>query len=165
MIAQHCSREAEFLDALASGRWPEASDLDLREHVAGCADCAALALVASSIETDRREVETLASPPPAGAVWWRMQMRMEREAHEAAAKTARRAHSAIVVATLGALGALLVVTKLLGAAWSWLAAAMPRSVDLPALQFPLPSTTMLLIAAASLLVFTPVIVWLAVAEE
>jgi hypothetical protein len=42
---------------------------------------------------------------------------------------------------------------------------MPTAADFAALHRLAPSTTTLLIAAAGVLVVTPVIVWLAVAEE
>ncbi|MBI2213796.1 MAG: hypothetical protein HYU52_09125 [Acidobacteria bacterium] len=165
MNAPDCQRQDELLDALASGQWPDASDRELRAHVAECTECAALAVVATSIASDRRDIEHLASPPPSGAVWWRMQMRMDREAREAAAKTVRRTHSAIVLVTLGALGALLVITRLAGTAWSWLADTMPRPAELATLQHLAPSMTTVVVAAASVLVLAPIVVWLAVAEE
>ncbi|MFA6955074.1 MAG: hypothetical protein WC538_04295 [Thermoanaerobaculia bacterium] len=160
-----CAREAELVAALASGRWPEAADRDLRDHVDSCSECSELAHVASSIDDDRRAVEGAVSLPPAGAAWWRVQMRMERETREAAARTVRRAHSAIVLATVGAVVAVLAMTSLLGAAWSWLTGALPTMRDLAALQPATPSVTTLAIAAVGLAVLTPLIVWLAVAEE
>jgi len=160
-----CPREAELVAELANGRWPEAGDRELRDHVAACGDCRELAFVASSIDGDRRAKESAVSIPPAGAAWWRVQMRMERESREAAARTVRRAHSAIVLATIGAIAAVLAMTSLLGAAWSWLTGAMPTARELAALQPATPSLTMLVVAAVSLAVLTPLIVWLAVAEE
>lgn len=165
MNAPICRREEELLAALGSGRWPEASDRDLLDHVAGCAECAVLAFAATAIDADRREGERHAPLPPSGAVWWRMQMRMAREAEEAAARTVRRAHAAIVLVTLGALTALLVTTKLLGVAWNWLLDAMPRYAELPSIPHPNPSITILLIGGAALLLIAPVIAWLAVTEE
>jgi hypothetical protein len=165
MNANLCQREAELVDALASGRWPDACDREMRAHVEACAECAELALVATSIDADRRSLEHVAAPPPSGAVWWRMQMRLEREMRDSAAKTARRAHSAVVLATLGIIVTLLLITKLLGSAWAWLAAALPRPADLHALQQLAPSMTMMVAVAAAVAVITPVLVWLAVAEE
>lgn len=160
-----CSREAELANALAGGTWPDASDRELRDHVASCGECSDFALIARSISEDRRATESEVSLPPAGAAWWRVQMRIERETREAAAITVRRAHSAIVLATVGAVAAVLAMTSLPGAAWSWLTGALPTMRDLAALQPATPSLTTLAIAAVGLAVLTPLIVWLALAEE
>lgn len=165
MNAQICPREAELLEALGSGRWPQASGAELREHVGACADCLELVLVAGSMAGDRRDGERSASVPPSGAIWWRMQMRLERESKEVAARTVRRAHSAVVLATLGALAAVLSLTSLLGAGWHWLTSALPGAGELARLLPAAPSLTIVIIAAVSLAVITPVVVYLAVAEE
>lgn len=160
-----CTREAELLDAIGDGTWPAAASRELHDHVAGCAACAELALVAGAIDAERREGERHASPPPSGAVWWRMQMRMEREAREAAARTARRAHSLVVGATVGAIATLLALTRLAASAWEWLAGAFPSLPALSAIHLPVPSLTMLALAGAATLMITPVALWLAFADE
>jgi hypothetical protein len=165
MNADPCRREADLLDALANGTWPEASDRELIDHVAACAECGELALAAATIDADRRDAEHAVALPASGAAWWRIQMRIDREMREAAARTVRRTHSAIVVATVAVVTVVLAMTSLLGAAWSWISRAMPTAADFAALHRLAPSTTTLLIAAAGVLVITPVIVWLAVAEE
>ena len=82
MNAERCPREDELLDAL--GRrfiGPE-----LAEHVAECAACAELELVAGAVLDDRSHAIAEAPVPAAGTMWWRMQL---RHRHEAQA-TARR---------------------------------------------------------------------------
>ncbi len=165
MSPQSCPHEAELLETLVSGRWPQASSAELREHVERCADCLELSLVTESMAADRRDAEYFASVPASGAIWWRMQMRVERESKETAARTVRRAHSAVVLATLGALAVVLSLTSLLGAAWSWLTSALPRANELATLLPAAPSLTIVVLAAVSLAVITPVVVYLAVAEE
>ena len=40
-----CSRELEILDAVASGRWPNRADAELRAHASTCSICADVALM------------------------------------------------------------------------------------------------------------------------
>lgn len=165
MTAIQCSHEARLLEALASGHWPQACESELRDHVAECRECSELALVAASIAADRHEAESAASVPPSGAIWWRIQMRMERESKEAAARTVRRAHSAIVAVTLGSLVLLLAMTSLLRAGWTWLASALPKTGDVAALLPATPPFAIVILVAVTLAVITPVALYLAVAEE
>lgn len=165
MNGNRCSHEARLWEALASGQWPEACESELRDHVAACRECRELALVASSISSDRHEAEAGANVPPSGAVWWRMQMRLERESKQAAARTVRRAHSVIVALTVGSLVLLLAMTSLLRAGWTWLAATLPRTGELAALMPAAPPLTVVILVAGTLAVITPLALYLAVAEE
>lgn len=165
MTAVHCSYEARLWEALASGRWPQACESELRDHVSSCGDCRELALVAGSIAVDRHEAESAASVPPSGAVWWRMQMRVERESKQAAARTVRRAHSAVVALTVGSLVLVLAMTSLLRAGWTWLAAMLPEAVDVAVLLPATPPLAVVILVSVTLVVITPVALYLAVAEE
>lgn len=165
MTEARCPHEVELLDSLASGRWPQACEAELRDHVAACRECGDLALVAESIARDRRDVEHDISVPTSGAIWWRMQMRMERESRLAAARTARRAHSAIVALTVTSLLLVLATTSLLRAAGAWLASTIPSANELTAMMPAAPSLTIVALVSVAALVVTPVALYLAVAEE
>lgn len=165
MTANRCEHESELWDALSSGRWPEACGRELRDHVEACHDCRELALVSAALGADRREGEAAANVPPPGAVWWRMQMRMERDAKQIAAKTVRRAHSAIVAATIGALVMVLSMTPLLRNGWAWLVSAFPSTETFATIMPLTAPITVVLLAALALAVLTPVALYLAVTEE
>jgi len=79
-----CEREAELVEALTSGRWPDACGEDLRRHAATCAVCAEVVLVARALGSAEARVEM--ALPTAGLVWWKAQMRARREAAERAAQ-------------------------------------------------------------------------------
>lgn len=83
MKTQACPREDELLDALASA-WvgPE-----LSAHVAECASCGELRLVAGALLEERKEAIAEAPVPSAGTMWWRMQMRQRREAQALARRS------------------------------------------------------------------------------
>ena len=78
MIAE-CAREAEVLEAVAFGRWPEQCG-DLAGHVASCAICADVLEVARALHDDREWLAREAQPPSAGMVWWRATIRARAEA-------------------------------------------------------------------------------------
>ncbi|MFP5246483.1 MAG: hypothetical protein ACLGH0_07285 [Thermoanaerobaculia bacterium] len=76
----NCHREDELLDAL--GRGFIGAELDA--HVAGCASCSELRLVAGALLDDRVVAAKEAAVPSAGAMWWRMQLRRRHDAQAAA---------------------------------------------------------------------------------
>jgi hypothetical protein len=78
----NCSHEDELLDALERGYL----GADLEAHVAGCASCSELRLVAGALLDDRATAMLEAPIPSAGAMWWRMRIRERQDA----ATTARR---------------------------------------------------------------------------
>ena len=78
MIAE-CAREADVLEAVAFGRWPERCG-DLATHVASCEVCADLVEVARALHDDRAALCREAQPPAAGMVWWRATIRARADA-------------------------------------------------------------------------------------
>lgn len=86
MMAVECSREADLLEALASGRWPDRLGVDLDAHVAKCALCSDLGTVFHSIRRDRGAAMAAARIPSAGLVWWKAEIRARQEAIRAAAR-------------------------------------------------------------------------------
>ena len=164
MIGFRCEREHEVLDALSAGRWPEAVDRALRDHVDGCGDCRDLVTVAAAMIDDRREAETQVDLPSSGAVWWRMQLRMERESKQAAEKTVGRIHGAVVGVTVAAITMILLATSAMKLGWKWIEGAMPQDSDLAALSFAMPPSLLVAVGLA-ILVFAPVALYLAFARE
>ena len=86
MKADQCDRETDVLAAVRAGRWPEACDAELRAHVAGCAACADVVLVAEALRGQEAGDGLEARLPAVGLVWWKAQIRARREAAERAAE-------------------------------------------------------------------------------
>ena len=74
-----CPREADLVEAIAFGRWPERCG-DLATHVAACEICADLVDVALALHDDRATLCREAQPPSSGMVWWRATIRARAEA-------------------------------------------------------------------------------------
>lgn len=100
-----CEFEADVLAAVIQGRWPECADFGLREHAAGCAICADVALVAGALSESCAEVQTTASVPDSGRVWWVAQMRARREDARAAGRPITAAQVLAFACAMGLLGA------------------------------------------------------------
>jgi hypothetical protein len=119
-----CIREQDVLDALASGRWPERVEEDLRHHVGACENCADLVEVVRPILDDRDHAALLDAHIPSSAVmWWRAQRRARCEA-------AREAARPITVAQIiGSVTAVILATALLTAYSPWLRGSLARIGD------------------------------------
>lgn len=164
MTAHRCQREPALLDALASGRWPAACEPELREHVEDCFECRELLVVAEALVMDRRAAEAEADVPTSGAVWWRMEMRREREEKEAAARTVGRVHAGVVSVTVALLVAALSTTPFVRSTWSWLTTALSASQELVGLASSVP-LMLLALVGVTILVFAPVALYLAFARD
>jgi hypothetical protein len=77
--ASDCPREADVLEAIAFGRWPEQC-AELVAHASSCAVCADLVEVARALREDREWLCRGAQPPAAGMVWWRATIRARADA-------------------------------------------------------------------------------------
>jgi hypothetical protein len=84
MKVPYCERETELLEALTSGRWPDACGEELPRHVATCAVCSDIVLVARALGQENAQARVEMTLPAAGLVWWKAQMRARREAAERA---------------------------------------------------------------------------------
>src|SRR5438132_13081540 len=82
MAKRDCEHEFEVLECAAGGR----AGAELREHIASCHCCRELFDVASAVAGDRFALMRDAHPPGAGVVWWRANMRAQREAARAAVR-------------------------------------------------------------------------------
>src|SRR5262249_59301727 len=72
--------ETDVFEAIAFGRWPEHTSVELQTHVADCPVCRDVADVAAALHADRQALLRTAQPPTAGVVWWRATIRARAEA-------------------------------------------------------------------------------------
>jgi hypothetical protein len=154
-----CPRESDVLDAVASARWPDRVSPELVAHVAACAVCADVAIVAQALRDDEETAEREASVPPSGQVWWRAEMRARQEAVRAASRPIAIAQWVAAALTLG----LTLVAG--GLAWPWmqryLSAVDVRQATLAASPFALP----LLVALGTLAVVAPLALYLVLSDD
>ena len=154
----NCEHEPEILDAVMSGRWPHATDPELRAHAAVCAVCSEVALVAGAIHDDHVDAVHGAPVPPASVVWWRAQQRARREA----VQTATRAITAIQTGAVAA--AVIIGAALIGGVGA-LAAHIGDGIHFGAFDFAPSPAVVLLAAAATSVLLAPVAVWVLVARD
>jgi hypothetical protein len=154
-----CSRESDVLDAVASTRWPDRVSPELVAHVATCASCADVAVVAQALRCDQDAAWQEASVPSSGQVWWRAEMRARQDAIRAASRPIAIAHG------VGALLALALATTAGWFVWPSIhdyvsSFAVTQS---PTLGSPLPLA--LMVALVALLVIAPLAVYLVLSDE
>jgi hypothetical protein len=104
---KECAREHEIVEAVTSGRWPDACDADLRDHVTSCHVCKEVAFVAAALHEEHDVALAEARLPSAGLVWWRAELRARREAVKAAERPLTLVHSLAAASAIG-VGAALV---------------------------------------------------------
>jgi hypothetical protein len=129
MTPTECLREADVVDAIAAGSWPDQAPAELHAHVATCAVCADLALVAAGLHEDgvaAREALAAVPLPSAGQVWWRAELRARQEK----ALLAQRPIAAVQVVALVAVGLMLAsgLWAFAPDAWTWLTQAGTEAV-------------------------------------
>lgn len=114
MLPHQCAREEDVLEAIASGRWPDACDVSLRAHAESCDLCRDLVEVAMLVQEDGAALRAEVRVPSAGSVWWRSQVRARAEAEQAVMRPM------LVVAACGAtaLVALIAAVLTLGMPWT-----------------------------------------------
>jgi hypothetical protein len=106
-----CRHEADVVAAVTAGRWPEAVDASLRDHVTTCRVCADVRDVAAAMAAVERETLADTRLPAAGQVWWRAQVRARQDAARAAARPVLVAQALGAACALGLLAALIT--------WQW----------------------------------------------
>jgi hypothetical protein len=167
-----CCREEDVLDALASGRWPERADDELRAHVAACAICRDVEAVASAVLVMREAEPADMRIPSSAVMWWRAQMRARQEAAREAARPITVAQIvglvSVVVLTVAGMVALSPWFSRLLAGW----VSSVRSADLSDMAVFQASSALLaggwMLPALMIgvwLVLAPVAIYLAVAED
>ena len=122
MTPTECLREADVLDEIGAGRWPELAPAALREHVAACPVCADLALVASGLQAEgnaaRADMASIPLPS-AGQVWWRAELRARQEKAVLAQRPIAAVQIVAFVTLVLAIGSAL--WAFAPGAWTWLA--------------------------------------------
>ena len=96
-----CSREHDVIAAVASKRWPERCDPDLRAHVASCDICRDVADVAAAFDADQDTAWQMTRVPSAAHMWWRLQMRARQDAARAALRPIAVVQGLVAVAVAG----------------------------------------------------------------
>ena len=102
----NCARERELTVLLHNGHWPQACPDELRTHVASCRSCSDLVLVTESLQASRRKATELPHLEPAGAIWWRAQLRRRNAAIEKVSRPILGAQIFAVLMTVVVLGAI-----------------------------------------------------------
>ena len=160
MIAE-CEREQDILDALASQRWPERADEDLRAHVRSCELCADLVEVARALIDDYPVTTAESRLPSSGLVWWRAQLRARDEDARAAARPI-----AFIQGVAASVAIWLLVTfvrtvpSATFVAWKdWLVGLIPH-----ASHSPVPALAVLVVIGAAVLL-APLAIYFAMAED
>ena len=103
-----CAREQEVLDAITSGRWPDKLGGELSVHIADCAVCADLGLVAETFNADYQSALKHVHIPSAGLVWWRAEIRARQDAVRA---VNRPIHWALYIAAGCGLAAMVLIFR------------------------------------------------------
>lgn len=118
-----CELESEVLAAVLQNRWPEQVDADLRAHVAACAICADVVVIAGAIDHAREEMRARAVVPDSGRVWWLAQVRARREAAQAAGRPITAAQVIAFACAMGLFGACF------GATSAWFQSALRHTAS------------------------------------
>jgi hypothetical protein len=154
-----CPRESDVLDAVASARWPDRAKPELVAHVAACAVCADVAVVARALRGDQDRAWEEASLPPSGQVWWRAEMRARQEAIRAASRPIAIAQG---VAAALAVGLTLIAG---GVAWPWIQGYLSTFNVTQAALVASPFALALLVALGALAVVAPLALYLVLSDD
>jgi hypothetical protein len=161
MTIIECPRESDVLDAIASEKWPHRVGPELAAHVASCAVCADVVVVAQAMRADHEAIWREASIPSSGQAWWRAEMRTRHEAILRASRPIAIAQNAallVAAAVIGAIGWL---------GWTWIRTE-PSIFDLSRVSAPeltSPLALSLVVALLTLAVIAPVALYLVLSDE
>ncbi len=159
MTLVECPREADVLDALASARWPNRVDSELTDHVASCAICADVLVVAAAMQEDHDAAWKDASVPSSGQMWWRVEMRTKQDA-------IREASRPVTVAQgVAGLFALVVAGAAGWRAWPLLHDYLASNSLALMPAFSSPFVLPLVVAIGTLLVIAPVALYVVLSDE
>ena len=154
-----CPREQDVVDAVATGRWPERADDELRDHVASCAICRDVAVVAHAMRADYDWTRRGAQVPPAGRVWWRAEMRARQEGARRAAQPIAAAIGLAAACAVGLLGALLQF------AWPLVSQALTGVAAVTAYLFVPPVVLSLAVVLGVCVLVTPLALYLLLSDN
>ena len=167
-----CTREADVLEAVAFGRWPDHAG-ELVEHAAACPICADLVEVARALHADRDTACREAQLPSAGMVWWRATIRARADAARTATQPISIAQGVAGACAVG------VASAAAGIAWhsvQWLTwtervgdlvsrLESSRTTIATASSLALEHGPMVLLALAACLVLAPVALYFTLADD
>jgi hypothetical protein len=81
-----CPHEADVLNLVLHGRWPDRVDADTHAHVAECAMCQDVVEIAVAMQVAEAADTAAPALPDATLVYWRSQLRAHEEAGRRAAR-------------------------------------------------------------------------------
>ena len=148
-----CVREREVTDLLHRGHWPDACPSNLRSHIDTCRICSDLVLVTQTMQAAKKQSAELPRLEPAGAIWWRAQLRRRNAAIEKVTRPILGAQIfALVVALVVAIGVVIWQAD----NWRTWLSELPRALHLDAL---IPASTT--ISGETLWIVVPVLAMIA----
>jgi hypothetical protein len=115
-----CAREAEVVNAVLTGAWPNHGDEALMAHALECDVCREVAAIAALMQHDADRARHEVHLPAAGQVWWRSAVRARLESAHAATRPITWMHGITGAVALGLALAVLTV------AWPMVAPAADR---------------------------------------
>jgi hypothetical protein len=147
-----CRYETEILDAVASGRWPDRLDAELRDHVSSCGICSEVAMVSALYRDEYASAMDQVRVPSAGLVWWKAELRARREAVRVASRPITLVTGIAGAGTIAVLAALLL--------------GYSKQIDLAAVSaFFLALPMVLWLALAVILAVTPIALYFVYSDE
>jgi hypothetical protein len=149
---KECIREHEVVEAVVSGRWPDACDAELRRHATDCPVCKDVISVAVALHEERDFALFNARVPSAGLVWWRAELRARREATRTAERPMKVAYS-------------LAAGSVVGVGVALIAGLSPYIRELLAAFIDLPELGLLVGALATLLVIAPLALYFVFSDK
>ena len=140
MMRFECPHEQDTLDALAARRLPGRAAPELMAHLETCAICSDLVAVVTAMR-EEPDADSASPAPSAATVWWRAQLRAQREASRKAALPIRLAQVAAVIVALITIAALQPLIPSwrptlsfdIGAVTAWLPSLPSFSIEWPAI--------------------------------
>jgi hypothetical protein len=168
MSAIECPREQDVLDEIEAGRWPELAPEDLRAHAAACAACRDFVDVVPLLREAGQASCDEVTPPSAGQVWWRAELRAKNEAARAAQRPMTIAQAIAAACTIAVLLALVSIATptLLGWLGRLSGAVQVPGVDLAAVTgFVGQWRGVVALALGVWLVLAPVAIYLMVRDD
>jgi hypothetical protein len=169
---RNCEHEPAVVQAVLSGRWPQACDEALREHAGACEVCrevvAIVPLLREEFTESRDAIARRDVPlPSAGQIWWRAAVTARADAARAATRPLVWGYGAAAACAIGLLAAGL------GAVWPSLLPAFERAGALTARFAPTADMVMAALSArlpivlgvAACLIAAPIALYYALREE
>lgn len=161
MTPIQCNREAEVVEVISAGRWPDQTHSELRAHVKSCAICSDVVTVALAMREHQDATAPDIAVPSAGLVWWRAELRARREAMRAVERPLTLVHALAGACAVGVMVAVLSqMSPLFNRFFTSILAFMPESPTV-LLQQHLP----LALGLGALIVLAPVALYFVFSDK